>query len=207
MTEASQAAQPQPADESSKENQTKIDPVTQIQDSIDSLSLSLFEALRGVRDATTGAPSSNDGGGSGNEANAITQADEPDYDDFLVAYHNQEPHAVAVVKQTGGKPPQNNEEYQRAIARMEFLSDHELTTRLAGDIMAKSHEIDELLEKLPGMDRNKDAQMKYIEKLMAENKVVDRQLEAKHKEAERARDEARHVLQQATCTALGIEEE
>ena len=33
------------------QQQSKIDPVTCVQDSIDSLALSLFEALRGVRDA------------------------------------------------------------------------------------------------------------------------------------------------------------
>lgn len=37
---------------------TKIDPVTAVQDSIDSLALSLFEALRGVRDAVADSSSS-----------------------------------------------------------------------------------------------------------------------------------------------------
>jgi hypothetical protein len=41
---------------------TKIDPITAVQDSIDSLALSLFEALRGVRDAV--APESLETGGA-----------------------------------------------------------------------------------------------------------------------------------------------
>ena len=39
------------APDSQQQQQQKIDPVTCVQDSIDSLALSLFEALRGVRDA------------------------------------------------------------------------------------------------------------------------------------------------------------
>eukprot|EP00986_Skeletonema_menzelii_P000755 scaffold213_cov150-Skeletonema_menzelii.AAC.4 len=51
---------------------TKIDPVTAVQDSIDSLALSLFEALRGVRDAV--APESLESGGGNNSINNAGQS-------------------------------------------------------------------------------------------------------------------------------------
>lgn len=53
---------PPPTSQSS----TKIDPITAVQDSIDSLALSLFEALRGVRDAV--APESLDNASSSSAA-------------------------------------------------------------------------------------------------------------------------------------------
>lgn len=46
----------------------KIDPVTAVQDSIDALALSLFEALRGVRDVTAAAVASSSSGGGGDGA-------------------------------------------------------------------------------------------------------------------------------------------
>jgi hypothetical protein len=57
---------PPPTSQSS----TKIDPITAVQDSIDSLALSLFEALRGVRDAV--APESLDASSSSAAAAATT---------------------------------------------------------------------------------------------------------------------------------------
>lgn len=49
--ESSAAAAVAPDIKQQQQQQSKIDPVTCVQDSIDSLALSLFEALRGVRDA------------------------------------------------------------------------------------------------------------------------------------------------------------
>jgi hypothetical protein len=52
----------------SHQSSTKVDPITAVQDSIDSLALSLFEALRGVRDAV--APESLDNASSSSAAAA-----------------------------------------------------------------------------------------------------------------------------------------
>ena len=217
VAEKSSAAASQAADaidNASDATESKIDPVTQVQDAIDSLSLSLFEALRGLRDHTAPdsvgpapAPTSADGAHTATAATNASQSDEPDYEDFLVAYHNKEPHAVAVVKQAGGKPPKSREEYVRLLARMEMESDVSLVTRLAGDILAKSQEVDDLVDGLPGMDRNKDEQMAVIERLIQENRLVDQELEMKYQEAERKRDEVRATLREVTCSALDIEEQ
>ena len=119
------------------QHQSKIDPVTCVQDSIDSLALSLFEALRGVRDAV--APESLETPGLSTSTqqqqpivpiSAFKDKDdieelhgtkptakeillnklnmeyypsrafdllEPDYESFIMAYLNDEPHAKELV--------------------------------------------------------------------------------------------------------------
>ena len=197
---------------------TKIDPVTQVQDAIDGLALSLFEALRGIRDATApealvGEASTNNANNATNNTNgskggtSTSSQDEADFDDFLIAYHNQDPHALEVAQKAGGKPPQSKEEYLKVLARMDFESDVGTAQRLAGEILAKSREVEELVDDLPGMGRSKEEQMDRIAALIEENRTVDRQLEEKHREASERRDEVRTMLREVTCSALGIEEE
>ena len=209
---------------------TKIDPVTQVQDAIDGLALSLFEALRGIRDATApealvgggeAAPSSSGsaatpGTGTGTSSTGSTThgtgsgqggpSDEPDYDDFLIAHHNRQPHALEVVQRAGGRPPQSKEEYLKVLARMDFESDVGTAQRLATEIVDKSREVDELVEHLPGMGRTKEEQMAEIAKLIQENVAVDRQLVETHRVATERRDQVRAMLGEVTCKALGIEE-
>lgn len=193
----------------------KIDPVTQVQDAIDGLALSLFEALRGIRDATAPealvgeATNTNTGTANGAKGNSSKNSnhDEADFDDFLIAYHNQEPHALEVVQRAGGKPPQSKEEYLRVLARMDFESDVGTAQRLAGEILDKSREVEEMVDHLPGMERNKEEQMGRIATLIEENRTIDRKLEEKHREASEKRDEVRTMLREVTCSALGIEEE
>ena len=179
----------------------KIDPVTQVQDAIDGLALSLFEALRGIRDATSPESAPH---------NSQSQSDEtePDYDDFLVAYHNKQPHALEVARKgPGGKPPQSPEEYLRVLARMDFESDVDTAQRLAADILDKSREVEELVDDLPGMGRGREEQMAVIARLIEENREIDERLRAKHREATVRRDEVRTLLQEVAGSSLGIEEE
>ena len=186
----------------------KIDPVTQVQDAIDGLALSLFEALRGIRDATApealvGEAANANTAKKGNNSNQ----DEADFDDFLIAYHNQEPHALEVAQKAGDKPPQSKEEYLKVLARMDFESDVGTAQRLAMEILEKSREVEELVDHLPGMGRSKAEQMERIATLIEENRAIDRQLEEKHREASEKRDEVRAMLREVTCASLGIEEE
>lgn len=190
----------------------KIDPVTQVQDAIDGLALSLFEALRGIRDATGDADDQNTGGAAAGSAsasrNSQSQSDEPDYDDFLVAFHNRDPHALEVARKgPGGKPPQGPEEYLRVLARMDFESDVSTAQRLAADILDKSREVEELVDDLPGMGRSRGEQMAVIARLIEENREIDERLRAKHREATVRRDEVRTLLQEVASSSLGIEEE
>jgi len=188
----------------------KIDPVTQVQDAIDGLALSLFEALRGIRDATGDADDQNTGSAAAGSASAShnSQSDEPDYDDFLVAFHNRDPHALEVARKgPGGKPPQGPEEYLRVLARMDFESDVNTAQRLAADILDKSREVEELVDDLPGMGRSREEQMAVIAKLIEENREIDERLRARHREATVRRDEVRTMLQEVASSSLGIEEE
>ena len=195
---APQAPPPPPA---------KIDPVTQVQDAIDGLALSLFEALRGIRDATAPEALVGEAANTNTAKGGGSNQDEADFDDFLIAYHNQEPHALEVAQKAGGKPPQSKEEYLKILARMDFESDIGTAQRLAGEILDKSREVEELGDHLPGMERSKEEQMDKIATLIEENRTIDRQLEEKHREASEKRDEVRTMLREVTCSTLGIEEE
>ncbi len=204
----------------------KIDPVTQVQDAIDGLALSLFEALRGIRDATSPEAlvggddgKNNTTGGTSAAAdsafsasasnNSHSQSDEPDYDDFLVAYHNKQPHALEVARKgPGGKPPQSPEEYLRVLARMDFESDVNTAQRLAAEILDRSREVEGgLVDDLPGMGRSREEQMAVIAKLIEEDRAIDERLQERHREATVRRDEVRTMLRELTSSALGIEEE
>ena len=354
-----------------QQTSTKIDPITAVQDSIDSLALSLFEALRGVRDAV--APESLGSGAATNTNNNNGQSSstafregeelsdnatakemllnelntdyfpprafdllEPDYDAFLLAYLGENVHAKELVdrymmmeawnkkdeENSSSKPtdatkesnnhdsnisdnnvelgevgyefrklfhagwfvgkvteiidtgeakhyrcvyndgdiedltlaelhrlakldPQNakkpkisiklkakqtsnnnqddgteedtakpkvripltQEEYTKFLIDSEHQRDIQTTHRLAQDILHKSAEVDNLVAKLPGMDRTRDMQMKRIEELLARNRQVAKELDEAHIVAKKKLEEVRHVLGETTCLALGVEEE
>ena len=75
-----------PASASASSSTAKIDPVTAVQDSIDALALSLFEALRGVRDAvaTTSSSSSASAGGGPSSDQLIPMSAFQDVDDRTI---------------------------------------------------------------------------------------------------------------------------
>ena len=79
--------------------------------------------------------------------------------------------------------------------------------KLSKDILDKSHDISELVANLPGMHRTKEQQMKRISELLDENKSLEQELEDVHKEATIRRDQIRTMLQNVTCSALGIAEQ
>ena len=210
-TEPSPAAATGTSDGGASAAPAKIDPVTQVQDAIDGLALSLFEALRGIRDATGDADDQNTSSAAAAgsaSASHNSQSDDPDYDDFLVAFHNRDPHALEVARKgPGGKPPQGPEEYLRVLARMDFESDVNTAQRLAADILDKGREVEELVDDLPGMGRSRKEQMAVIAKLIEENREIDERLRARHREATVRRDEVRTLLQEVASSSLGIEEE
>ena len=95
-----------------------------------SLSLSLFEALRGLRDSV--ASESNNGNdeethninGPIQRKNPID--DEMDYDDFLISYHRDDPGALEFIEmaETEGSLPRTRDQYKnmRKKLRRERLS-------------------------------------------------------------------------------------
>lgn len=165
------------------------------------LSLAMFEALRGLRDAV--APESGNLGGGGTGENS----GEPDFDDFYNNYRNGDPTAVSLVqKANGGKVPQRREDFIRLHAKIEMEKDTELVTKLAGTVLEKSDQINERVSSLPGMHRTRDQQMKYIEELLEKNQKAASELEEHYAAAKERRDKVRTFIRDNTCKALGIEE-
>lgn len=207
----------------------KVDPITEIQDAIDSLSLSLFEALRALRNAVAPetvasvnnsepqAKSQEEGNNTFDSLQSKTSAqgsgrsavdyEDMDYDDFLMAYHEDDPFALELIKIADGKPPKSREEYVKLRAMNEMKIAMNVTKAQAENILSKSAALDDLVAALPGMHRTKDEQMERIQELLDENAKVDEELRLAYKEAENKRNEIRLALQRVTCKALCIEEE
>jgi hypothetical protein len=202
----------------------KIDPITEIQDAIDSLSLSLFEALRALRNAVAPESFSMENELKGSvEEETITSAnlsqtrsvmgrsaidyEDMDYDDFLMAYHEDDPFALELIKISDGKPPKTREEYLKLRAMNEMKIAMNVTKSQAENILSKSAALDDLVAALPGMNRTKKEQMDRIQELLDENKKVDDELRLVYQEAEKKRQEIRMALKKVTCKALCIEQD
>ena len=115
--------------------------------------------------------------------------------------------AVATAESAGGKVPKGPEEYFKLLSRIDREGDQALVTRLAEDILAKSHALNGLVDSMPGMGRTREEQMRRIEELMGENRNLEEELVAVYQEAEETRDALRKRLRDVTSAALGIEEE
>lgn len=202
----------------------KIDPITEIQDAIDSLSLSLFEALRALRNAVAPESFSMENEFKGRieeDAKSSTSSsqtravmgrsaidyEDMDYDDFLMAYHEDDPFALELIRISDGNPPKTREEYLKLRAMNEMKTAMNVTNSQAENILSKSAALDDLVAALPGMNRTKKEQMDLIQRLLDENKKVDEELRLVYKEAEKKRQEIRLALKKVTCKALCIEQD
>lgn len=174
---------------------------------VHSLSLAMFEALRGLRDAV--APESgNLGGNAGNATgNDTNESSDPDFDDFWQSYRNGDPETVAMVRKVTPATPQKREDFIRIHAKIEMEKDAELVKKLAGTVLEKSVQIDERVSMLPGMHRTRKEQMAYIEELLTKNKEAAEKLQEVYDRASQRRDLVRKFVKNNTCAALGIMEE
>mmetsp|Transcript_11744 Transcript_11744/g.18008 ORF Transcript_11744/g.18008 Transcript_11744/m.18008 type:complete len:368 (-) Transcript_11744:17-1120(-) len=103
--------------------------------------------------------------------------------------------------------PLTQEEYTQFLIDSEHQRDIQTTQNLAQQILQKSAEVDNLVARLPGMDRTRDMQMKRIEELLERNQQVAKELDEAHIVAKKKLEEVRKVLGETTCLALGVEEE
>lgn len=164
-----------------------------------SLSLAMFEALRGLRNAV--APESGNAAASGDNNN------EPDFEEFWQSYRNNDEDTVAAVKRiNNGAPPQRREDYGRIFQKLEREKDAELVARLATTVLEKSASVDERVAALTGMKRTRTEQMKCIEELLQQNQQAEKELQEYCSLAKERRDQIRKKVQSQTCEALGIEE-
>lgn len=177
---------------------------------LDGLSLAMFEAFRGLRDAV--APESGNLGG--NDASADGAASEqPDMDEMWLLYKAGDAGMIDMMKRassSGGENvslPQKREDFVRLHAKMEMEKDRELVFSLASTVLKKSAEIDERVDSLPGMERTRTEQMKYMEELIESNRQAADDLERVYATARERRDACRKFVLEKTSEALAIDEE
>lgn len=163
----------------------------------------MFEALRGLRDAV--APESGNVGGTSSETNTADASD--DFEEFYQSFLNGDKETVAAVKKAsaGGETPATRQDFIRIHAKIEMGKDVELVSRLASTVLAKSADIDARVSSLPGMNRTRTEQMKLVEKLIEENKSIEKELDEEYAIAKGRREQVRKVLRDRTGEALGID--
>lgn len=172
------------------------------------LSLAMFEALRGLRDAV--APESGNLGGNAaaNNTNNGSSSDQGDFEEFWSLYRSGDPATVALVQRYSSgsttSTPQRREDMVRIHGRIEMEKDVELVTKLAGTVLEKSDEINERVSSLPGMERTRTQQMETIATLLELNQQAAQELEQQHVLAKERRDQVRLFVKENTCQALGI---
>ena len=103
--------------------------------------------------------------------------------------------------------PLSQAEYTKLLLDSEHQRDVQTTQTLAADILAKSSAVNDLVAKLPGMNRTRQMQMERINELIQSNHDVTRELEEAYVVAKKRREEVRIALSESTCLALGVEED
>jgi hypothetical protein len=163
------------------------------------LSLAMFEALRGLRDAV--APE------SGNTAATSNSSTEPDFEEFWQNYRNADVDTVAAVQRVGGTTQNHKrEDYIRIYQLVEREKDAGLVATLASRVLEKSEAVTERVSHLKGMERTRTQQMTRIQELLRSNQIVEVELKEAYTLAMKKRAQVRLLLQKQTCQALGIEE-
>ena len=157
---------------------TKIDVVTALQEEIDAFSLSLFEALRGLRDVSTGSTSQ-----------PQTQKQQSNEE---VASNNQ---GKRLIGSPGKSLTINGDE------------DLDIVKALASSALEKSVNIETLLNQIPGLNRTRTEQLKIIEELIKENNLVEKELQIMLRLANDRNEQIYQVMQNETYLALGVEVE
>jgi hypothetical protein len=166
----------------------------------DQLLLSMFEALRGLRDAV--APESGNAAAASHGDNS-----EPDFEEFYTLFRNRDKDTVdLVLKASGGVAPTTKDDFIRIHAKIEMTKDVELVSRLATTVLQKSAEVDARVAALPGISRTRAEQMQRIEDLMAQNQTIEKELDEQYALAKERRDQVRKLLRERTGEALGIED-
>jgi hypothetical protein len=193
----------------------KIDPVTALQDSIDLLSLSLFESLRQLRDAIdpSGATPQNDAnnntanasGGNTNGTSSVGDGDSEDEDDENAGDSSSQNSGISKKMKSNSSSPQQPRTTKRA--RLIKQRDTALVQRLAQEVLHKANAIAHPDPPIPGMHRTKTQQMKLIEILLKQNLELESKLEQAQTEALETRDAVRQELRQKSCALLGIDSE
>jgi len=128
----------------------------------------------------------------------VTTTTDNDNNDTATAATNTKPNI---------KFPLAQSQYTKLLLESEHQRDVQTTQILAQDILAKSAAVDDLVAKLPGMQRTRKMQMERIDELIRANHDVTRELEEAYRVAHEKRELVRKGLGETTCLALGVEED
>ena len=219
--------------DSENDSNNKVDPITALQDGIDGLSLAMFEALRGLRDAV--APESGNLGGNNDDSDNAESKDpnnnggtnvknnanapqHPDLEDLWQLYRQGDEDAVSFIKSAifefkiprfpNGPMPQSRDQVASILAKMEQSRDTELVLRLAKTVLDKSRWIDDQVDNhIPGMCRTMAMQQGRIRELLEENAAIVKELQMAYDDALHKRNACRLFVQINTCRALDIAED
>ena len=120
---------------------------------LSSLSLSLFEALRGLRDSV--APESQSGNNNNDNNNIPRKSPidlnlDMDYDDFLLAYNRDDPVALEFIQMANNKAPKTREDYTKLRAKFAIKRASELMSKLSDNILTLGIGIDSPTQKAEG---------------------------------------------------------
>jgi len=175
-----------------------------------SLSLSLFEALRRLRDAVSPADhivEESDNTTTSRSPFEDTNQDLPDYEEFLLALLKDDPHVLRLLESyAGNHPPKSREEYVKFAAKIQMEKDMALVSTLSKDVFMKSDAIDFWLTQIPGLHRNRQEQMNRIEQLIKLNKVQEDEWKLVYQEGQELQSRMREKLQSVTYTILPIQQ-
>lgn len=188
--------------------------------SSDGLSLAMFEALRGLRDAVApesgnlgnnnpGAATTGDPAAPGMAGN--DQQQQPNVDELWPLYQARDEYAMDLLRRTSGDAPtpsfKNKAAFVDWYTAMERKKDAALVETLAQAVLRQSAAIDQAVADLPGMHRTRAQQQLYLQELIRDNDQAAGELKAAHAQALAQRNRCRQFVQDETSQALGIEEE
>jgi general stress protein 26 len=193
----------------------KVDPVTALQESIDGLSLAMFEALRKLRDAV--APESGSLGivmanpeEDSTHRPAATSSTTADVDEVWALYRQGDAEMVQKIQAASAQCQlpatlTRREEFVRVHAYMELQKDKNMVQTLADSILEKSDSINaQVSTQIPGMNRTASQQRERIAALIQEHNAVAAELQSLYDAARSRRDQCRQFVLDNTCEALGI---
>lgn len=161
-----------------------IDVVTALQDEIDAFSLSLFEALRGLRDVSTGVTAA---------TATATQLSQYNHDNnHTMISISTGKQLMSGISSSPGKSNNSGEE------------DSNIVQVLSSCALEKSANINQWLDQIQGLNRNKADQLRKLEELLKENQQIDTEFQEMILKAKEQKERVRDELQSETCSVLGV---
>ncbi len=183
-----------------------------------SLSLAMFEALRGVRDAV--APESGNLGAASTQQqpqSAVTTAtsttantnpeDTTDVDNMWHLYRSGDATVTSMMQKVYPLIITRRDEFVRIYTKMEMeRKDSELVKTFATMVLDKFDEIRHGVQQIPGLHRTRSQQMEYIQELLEQNAQLQQQLDQAYQQARQRQMRIYQLVEHHTNRALGLDD-